>query len=251
MLPTQKGAYRGKIIESGVSKSSTGLPQFAANLDLYEFLEGQEWQPCQFDITVYLYPVQKDGSVNEINTAMLEDSLGWDRSTGFSGLSRDWAGMDVQVWCDVEEYNGKTRMKAKNLRPVDYVPAGISRVDTQELRTLDQQFGSVFRATARKPAAKPANGNGHAVAKPSAQAPVSELDAAKRDAWDKFCAAHPGVSAANPGQWTGARSKYFKDRPVATLSVMDWRDFVRDGFQRPVENTIPNEDVFSESEIPF
>jgi len=189
----REGAFRAMILESGVSTSKAGMPQFVA-----EFKATEKWVDTAEEMTAfgltepgwvdwsgydmstvgYLQLVydKKDSGGNptgEIKPMFyveaLVDALGWD-GTSFNALgTTDWTKTPVTIWIEPNEYNGKTTLRVQAIGKGDAAPSrgGVRALETGELNKLDAQFASVLAGAAAPAPATPATVPVAAVAKPA------------------------------------------------------------------------------------
>ncbi len=95
-----------------------------------------------------------------------------------------------------------------------------------------------------------AKGNGAA----TQQKPVpSSAELAKRKAWAAYKAKWPDAPTAETQEaFKVAAAGYFRGKPFDLINGTEWEKFVADEFVRkPGESPIPDEPVFTESDIPF
>jgi hypothetical protein len=91
--------------------------------------------------------------------------------------------------------------------------------------------------------------------KPASQAadapPPGTDDAARREAWAKFKAAHDGLSADQMNkEWVKAFRHYFAGRPHTEVKAREWRKFADDGFAPP-KVPVSSDQAFKDDDIPF
>lgn len=194
-LPTNAGRYIATPVEWTVGNSKNNLPQFVCRFGISQFNDGTEWIDVSgqnLEITGYFNLVyMKDGqqTLNQINIDQIKAALAWD-GTSFGKLAElDWSGIEVQLYLQEEEYNGKSSMRIKYLNPRDYEGGGFQKADPQEIQSLDAKYGAMLRATNGnghgKPATKPAT---KPTAKPAAAptGPAHPAEAAKSVAWKEY-----------------------------------------------------------------
>lgn len=252
----REGRFIGRPVEWAVNESGKSkLPQFVVKLSLgAEWVNG-DWQACDpCEETAYLNLIyMKDGSpqVNEVNVGMISDALGWDKSSFESLNSGDWAQVECQVVLEAEEYNGKTSVKVKYLNNLNY-SGGIKKKDAGELKSLDQQYGSLLRATTG------------ATAKPAPAAATSERVLAWKELILKMPQSDEEVRKA---KWKEAIAQFFGDgTDQKSLTDAQWKEFTAalkshwspaKGFditkraKAPVTSPVSDTPEFKPDDIPF
>lgn len=245
MLPSAKGQYQARPMKWKVGKSSGGAVELAIDFALFGWWDGTQWIECDCEIQGYFYLTNKEGKINERSVETVEDVLGWNRSDGLNWFLNATNLPDCQLALDYEDYKGQQKIKVKWLNAFDRDPnSGLGDSDPTEVKALDAQFGSVFRATARKPVtAKPAA--------PARPAPTNPAQAEMSIAWAAFQKAFPELSKeAVAIEWKQAINE-FKPTPPKTWLAADWTRFVADNFIKVVENPIEDDAVFVPDDIPF
>lgn len=120
--------------------------------DITQELDGSTWKDWSGYQTHHVYGdfwvVKRTGQPLVDQVKNLSEVLGWNGALS-SIVSAPPPRTEVQITVDAEEYNGKTYYKAKWLRPGDYTPN--FGADADEVKALDQRFGSLLRAAAGKP----------------------------------------------------------------------------------------------------
>ena len=169
-LVTNEGSYRGRIIESAVGMTSTGLPQFIFGVKALEWYDPDQkewlaWEEYDEGITGYLCLFGKDGQPLK-NAEQVMKVFGWD-GTSFADLDdADLTGIDFQFRVTDEEYEGKTRRKVQWIDVYDATPGGslgtVEKLDAKKRDALDKQFGAALKKlsggkvkTAKAPTTKP------------------------------------------------------------------------------------------------
>jgi hypothetical protein len=253
MLPNAKGSYQAQPMSCRVGKSKNGALEFAVEFQLYGFWDGTNWVQESSEITGYFYLVTKEGKINETTVAQVEDAFGWNRASGTAWLAVVENLRECQLSLDFEQRdNGKDQIRVKWLNPLDHDPVGgLKPSDPQEVKSLDAQFGNLFRATARKPVEnKPAP-----AASPT---PLNPLAIAKKEAWTKFQVLHNGKSKEEMANvWKSAMAEYFDGAPTETLGADHFNRFAADKFEKAKELVAAgdapfgSEVQFQEDDIPF
>jgi len=197
-LPNKDGTFKARPLEWGVK--TDGTPAFVVKYDLLEWWNGTGWEPPggDYQITGYHYPLKKNGTVNDVQYKALREALGWDGSSFQTLNDGDYSQIECQVRLGYEDYNGQQKLKVQFLNPIDYDPNfGVEKGDPQAVRSLDSQYGSLFRAMAgttapaKRPAStqQPARSNGAAGGVATAAPPVA--GEAKQSAWQAFITVTP------------------------------------------------------------
>jgi hypothetical protein len=202
MLIQNKGTYRGPILDHGVGKSSTGLPQWSVQVaatEQYNYDTGA-WEPLPepAEFTGYLSLVTKK-SEPTFHVADIQAAIDWDGKS-LTSLSRmDLNGAGVQFNVEPHEYEGNTSLRMNKIAHYDATPSNgtIRKVDDASLRDLDAAFAGLFKTSAVKPTAAPAPASAKkdkvAAKKAKADAAAAEVTAA----FDKPTPAKskPGITA--------------------------------------------------------
>ena len=206
-LPNKDGTFKATVMEWGVKDDKN--PALVCKFDLLEYWNGREWQPSggDFQMTGYFYPLKNDGTVNEKGRQSLMNSLGWDGMSFASFRDGNFEGVECQVVLGYEEYQGQNKLKIKFVNPIDRVPGGkVEKGDPQAIRSLDAQYGSLFRALGGAPTAKPAT---TPAKQPAASTATPTAGEAKQQAWQAF-------QAKTPDYDDGERKNVFRSA-VASL----------------------------------
>lgn len=246
------GAFRAKIIESGVTASKKGLPQFVADFQITQFwcddkdlfshfgiseASWVDWSAYDMSILAYLQLIydkkDSDGNYTGELTPMfyveqLVEALGWD-GTSFTSLGeKDWSNKEVTIWVEENEYNGNVRLQVNAIGAGDASPhrGGVRALDATELKGLDAQFaaalggGAATTASTAAPAAK-APAKAPAAPKPAAAASAAPASSAP-SAMPPVAA--PAPVAAAPTPTTTTASSMTKDEAWAKVSAVDAED---------------------------
>lgn len=196
MLISKRGTYLANIKAVSVESKDNGTAQAIIMFDAESLIlaNGDKEDAAGQGITGYFNLVTKAGKLNEINIRAIKDSLGWDGSSFSSLQDGDYAGVQVQIVCDEEEYQGKSSMRVKYLNPKDYAGIGPKKADSVTLKSLDAKFGAMLRATT---AGMPSSG---VPARTSVAAPATLSGPAlgKEMAWKAFTKRVDDHNKSNP-----------------------------------------------------
>lgn len=122
----QAGKYSGRVLSTTIQVKKDGevvsSASLVAALELYErFSTGsKEWEalPEPATITAYLNLIKNDGSRNDTQWNSLEKALGWNGDPRLLMKSDRFAGKEVQVTVEQNEYQGKVSLKVAWINPV-------------------------------------------------------------------------------------------------------------------------------------
>lgn len=165
--PDYVGTYKGLVLDTTLSKTKKGFPQFNVKVLLTEYWDQkeQEWfdvSDNKWVMTGYFNLYYRDGAdengeggtvIETLNHRQICDVFGWD-GRGFVYLvSTDFSdGMEVLVRTEEEEYNGKTSMRVKWIDKADADPnGGLKGIDVNEAKELEKEFEHLW-ASSKKPA---------------------------------------------------------------------------------------------------
>lgn len=249
MMTKKAGRYLARVMDWTAGTSKGGTPQVALRFDLLSIWTGEEWEEVQDQqITAFLYPIKTNGSVNEIAVNALKDCFSWDGRFAFFSEREPTEKYKAQLTIEHEEYNGESHLKVKWLNPFNSDPrgSGLAKADASFIKSLDAQYGSVFRAagiTGSKPAAGP---------RPAAAAGTTPADIAKGSAWSGFKIARAGSDPLQHAvEFRRAVEDYFEDRSPTLITADEWKRFESDGFRKAVTSPIGDEPHFAPDDIPF
>lgn len=250
-LPNETGRYIAKPQSWGVSESTGGAVEFACDFALSQYLNPAtgEWEDVGhlgMSIPGYFYPVDKEGNANAKTIKSIKDALGWSGTSLVELNDSDYSQSEVQITVDVEEYQGKQKMKVKWLNPRDYVGGGVGKGDPEKVKGFDARFGAKLRAIS---GAAPSNGNGNGAAKPQ----PSPADIAKAKAWKAYAAKWPNTPTDEVQEGFRQRfRKYFPGRKPELVTSADWAQFQADEFEKKVPVSPIGDDVeFAGDDLPF
>lgn len=245
MLPNQKGSYQARPTRWKVGKSKNGALELAIEFSLFGFWDGAQWCSEESEIDGRFYLISTEGKIVERQVAAVEDVFGWNRASGTQWFLTQETLPDCQVAIDFEEYNGSQKIKVKWLNKFDREPnSGIGSSDPTEVKSLDAQYGGLFRATAR--------GGAPPAPRPAGTPPTQNvLQIAKSKAWQTFQLANPGKSKEEMAQaWKLAIASYFGAAAAESLGARQFDKFAADGFRKEIvmvpdldEQGIPEDDI--------
>jgi len=135
------------LTRSDKSKAVAVSCEFQITAQLAEDGAWEDWTDYGMTCHGDFYIVKRDGGLNETTITQLCTSLEWDGN--LNSLSEPPAGGIVQVTVKADEFNGNVRYKASWLNPGDFVPRAGS-VAPEEVKSLQNQYGSLLRAVASK-----------------------------------------------------------------------------------------------------
>lgn len=168
MLLDRPGTFKAlpmswDIATSEASKSVALVIQFK----VLEFLTTKGWEDwrgfADQEITGYFYIVKKDGTPNTVQIDALYRAIGWNGDISLQTLRREPAETPCQIVVEIENYNGKEKLKVKWINPEDFTP-GIRQSDDATVQDVNKVYASQLRAAAAaaakaagpaKPAASP------------------------------------------------------------------------------------------------
>lgn len=271
-MPTlnRTGRFRAKIIGSAVEKSRNGYPQFVAQLDIVQELQGRDWVDVT-DENLTIRTWYTLGGVNgpiESKVNGLAEALGWDGISLVALGTTDWREAQVQVTVEQSQRDSGIVLEVAWINP-DRAGPPIERSDPDTLRELETVWSHQFRAVrqgARKPQSKPAKTPPAAqapagVARPSAPARNGSFKTASagrypnaETAWaacvkvwdDPRAVDSPRDSAARNEAWLGLLSAEVGDKAEDKVTPHEWERLVRACQLRWLPVEAPTED-----KIPF
>lgn len=143
-----KGLYAGECIEQFMGQSDSGkkTPYLGLRFKILARIENEQEVACaDGERTVYLY--LSDAAMEIAIEAITH--LGYDKdSLKFLNPNQpgfyNFAGKVCDLWCGIEEYQGKTKEKWSISTPRER--KAVTPVDDKELRRLDSLFGKAIRA---------------------------------------------------------------------------------------------------------
>ncbi len=155
------GVFRAKPTQCGVDKGDNGAISFRAVYKILEWYdpEGKQWYPWETynqEILGYYLLTSNAGKIMDGRVRNLAEAFDWDGQ--LESLERPE--MDTcQIVLREETYKGKTARRLQWINPADAEPrtGELKRMDINDVRALDAQWSSQFRAIAGsvKAAAKP------------------------------------------------------------------------------------------------
>lgn len=151
---TSVGSFRGDVTDSGVSLTSSGLPQFVMQLTATEWYNTATNGWVDFagadenDITAYLVLFGKNGKAL-FNCKDVMEITGWDGKS-FATLNAVDLSEGIQFRVEENEYNDKISMQVSNISKWDSVPggAGIRKIDAAKLSEIDAKYGGALAKVA-------------------------------------------------------------------------------------------------------
>ena len=164
MLINRTGTFRGRALESAVSLTKNGFPQYVLKCQATEYYNADDgsWVPWldvdENETTAFLTLFDGTGQpIFHVDSIM--ETFGWDGQK-LSGLDAlDISAKEFQFTVEEHIYNDQSRLQVARIAPYDAVPgSSIRRVDASELKSLDVKFGAALlkKAGGKKPAAAPA-----------------------------------------------------------------------------------------------
>ncbi len=196
-LIDREATFRTKnIVDGGLGKTSTGLPQVVLSLradEIYDFDE-KCWVPWddveEREITAYLVLIgKKDNEIFHMKTT--EKALGWDGASLGSLNDIDYQNSGIQFTTKENEYEGNTTIQVAGIDHYDAEPGRtVQKLDAAEVKGLDAKYAAFFRK--RSGEKKPKT-----VGKPVVPVVKPKATASKRD---------PEADAADVPETTSLRS---------------------------------------------
>ncbi len=181
----REGAFRARVLESGVNVSSGGYPQFVAKYEITELYdeEAAEWIPwAEYQQTITGYHILFTDTKELLNMAQVRKALEWDGQTFASLDQADFTDKVVLIRVEENVYQGTTRFQVNWIDAYDADPIRqLPRLDNKKMAALDQQFAGRLAATsapakppAKAPAKKKGKGRGKKQEAPPAAPPAAE-----------------------------------------------------------------------------
>lgn len=156
-----RGAYKAEIIGQGLSKSSKENSQFWIQAKILESIDDPSLAIEQYDRTIFWSITE--GTIDFVVEKL--ERLGF-RGESFKQLDpgtanhHSFVGQEVDLFCKLEQYEGKEREKWDLSRGTGGGPPNVAPLDDAQARQLDALFGRKlkerFRGSAAKPAGVPA-----------------------------------------------------------------------------------------------
>ncbi len=176
----QEGTFRGRIIEFGLQEGSgTESVGIAIKAEIDELFDSElkdwvDWREYRVQCYGYVNIIKKDGSPNTVSAENLCKCTGWNGSLD-DVANGAWKPKPVQFSTKINVYQDKTSYKIDYINEYDRVPGGgIRSIDAGKAKTLQQKYGSQFKAIAASAnkAAQPVS----VKPKPAAPAPMPRND---------------------------------------------------------------------------
>jgi len=189
----QIGTFRFNILESGVTKTSTGLARWEATLQAYEAYDDEsgEWvdyssyEDNEIKAFLCLFGKQKQPL---LNAKQLLKAVDWDGRDLAELDQMDLSEVQIQGRVGENDYNDKITLQNEWIDHVDAAPGGqLQRLDADELKKLNAKFASGLRELGGgpKPKSAPPAAPKPAASKPAAPAPVVDAKAEAKAKYDK------------------------------------------------------------------
>ena len=146
----REGRFRGPIMESGVSRSTGGFPQFVAKIMATEFYDvtTKEWIPWQEysqSGTAFLILAGANEKAT-INAKNLVEALGWDGVSYGTLNDTDYTATPIQF--DVKD-NDEYGFQIDLIHAADADPNRVvGKLDADKIKDLDAKFSSALADTA-------------------------------------------------------------------------------------------------------
>jgi len=182
----QEGTFRGMIREYGARQTKTGAIQLRILADIEEIWDPEleqfvDWREYEVIVEGDLNLVQKNGSINKTQVKALIEHTGWDGN--FTSLSDGtWKPTPCQFSVKRDTYYDEPRYRVDWINGYDDTPRGISTMDLDEAKALQNRLGGEMRAVVgnttrqkQKPAGAPVaprKATAPSVAEAATKAPV-------------------------------------------------------------------------------
>ncbi len=147
---TREGTFKANALAWSVYEAKSGA--VAINVDFVPSAEwsGQEWVSwadyAPHKVSGAFYVIDKTGQLNETAVKQMAQ-LKWDGT--FKSIEDLPPSHEVQIVVKCETYNNVDRFKVAFINPADGVPgAPPNAVGAEDLKKLDNRFGSLLRAAA-------------------------------------------------------------------------------------------------------
>lgn len=146
----ERGLYRGRIVDQGLTKASTGTVQIALKIQVMECLQPQHELEQQYERSIFMPITEK---TMEYLVPKLE-ALGYTRdSIKYLNLNEsnchDLRGTEADFFCKHESgQDGQLREKWDVATGGGSKPLDLKPPDARELRNLDMLFGRARKAAA-------------------------------------------------------------------------------------------------------
>ena len=151
-LIDREATFRCKnIVDGGLGKTSTKLPQLVLSLradEIYDFDE-KCWVPWddveEREITAFLVLIgKKDNEIFHMKTT--EKAFGWDGASLDSLRIIDFQNFGIQFTTVENEYEGKTSIQVAGIDHYDAEPGRkVNKLDAAEVKGLDAKYAAFFR----------------------------------------------------------------------------------------------------------
>lgn len=151
-----RGAYKAEIIGQGLSTSSSGNAQIWLQARILESIDDPNMAIQQYDRTVYWSITE--GTIDFVLEKL--DLLGF-AGDSFRQLDpnaanhHSFVGQQVDLFCKIEQYEGKDREKWDLSRQLSGGPPNVQALDDADARKLDAMFGRKLKERFRGPTQKP------------------------------------------------------------------------------------------------
>jgi hypothetical protein len=161
------GTFRAIAVKQGFAQRPGKALELAMAFNVFQEAADGAWQDCaQEEITGYVYPECKNGSVNEPAMRNLNEAFGCPLHDVTWMQAQDFTEKPVQIQCDFEEFNGKTKLKVQYINPDADTPrvsgGGVVQASEDTLKAIRARLNPKCRAlfgapvTTKAPPPKPA-----------------------------------------------------------------------------------------------
>lgn len=200
-LINRAGTFRGSILDSCVSSSTGGFPQFVIMCNAAEYYDEEigewvGWDVDENELTAYL--VLFDGKDRKtLNCKQVEKVFGWD-GLSFEELDNlDASEIAIQFRIKESVYQGNTNYQVEWIDEYDATPGRVTRkLEPAELKALQARYAKLLKGNTTKTKApatktKPPTAPGRTTKKkdppkapPTTAPPKRVVGSTKEEAWN-------------------------------------------------------------------
>jgi hypothetical protein len=159
---TNAGAYRGTVLEHGISETTNGFPQLCLKMQGVEYYDDatNEWVGLEDkpDAIAYLVLVDSKGE-KTLNCKQIEKVFEWDGCSLVELEAAALEGKPIQFRAAFRKYNEQDRLGVEWIDAYDADPVrGVKKLDADGVKAIQGKFGSVFSGKAKTPVASAKSG---------------------------------------------------------------------------------------------
>ena len=150
-------AFRGKIVDHGVSKTTNGFPQWVVSLLALEIYDTDEqewvdWSEYEID-EITAYNCLFGGKGETLTCKQVKAITGWDGKSFATLAAIDLTETLIQFRTAYSTFDNKTRLQVEWIDVYDAAPGrSVRKLDANELKGLDAEYAKVLGDSSAKAA---------------------------------------------------------------------------------------------------